>query len=180
VGRPVVRSRSTDDNGFVLVLWALALTALAAFFTFAITLGNLVQSGADVQGAADALALAGTQSSGTGIWGPSSTDAPGGLAQEMLTTYGIGEGWQPSHGCVPPPNPQLSPMTASVDASGTVLCIAATTGCAAPQFGCVVWVLLLQPQPSVLFGPTVQRWAMAYMGPGGQALLCDATTCPSS
>jgi hypothetical protein len=54
-----MRRHKRGEEGVVLVIWAVALTALVGFLALAVNLGNLVQSGQNVQNAADAAAVSG-------------------------------------------------------------------------------------------------------------------------
>lgn len=69
-GRARRRPRRRDERGVVLVLWTVALTALLGFVAMALDLGNLVQSGTNVQDAADAAALAGAMGTKQQDWSP--------------------------------------------------------------------------------------------------------------
>jgi Flp pilus assembly protein TadG len=160
------------------VLFALSLTTLAGFFTFAIMLGNLVHSAATVQSAADALALWGAEEGAQSNWGAVDVQEPTGVAADILATNGVVGPWSLEPDCQVPPVPALVPLTAGLGAGGAEVCTAATSGCALGTGTCVVWAVVLEPQPSKLLGGTVHRSAMAYSRTGGRAELCDPATCP--
>ncbi len=48
-----------DEDGVILVLWTVALTAILGFVALRIDMGNDVQSATNIQNAADAAAIAG-------------------------------------------------------------------------------------------------------------------------
>ncbi|MGH9104414.1 MAG: pilus assembly protein TadG-related protein [Acidimicrobiales bacterium] len=163
-----------------MVIWVLSLTALAAFFTFAITLGNLVQSGVNVQGAADAAALAGASTWGRGD--QAAAGDPRGPAahfrtrvRDVVQAYSLDPAWNTA--ACPAPPAGFSPAgfshpTALGDADGS-------TGCIFSSPEGVVWACILDPQPGALGGHTVMRNAAAYVGPAGTAVLCGVSTCPA-
>jgi hypothetical protein len=192
IARPAAKGH---DDGFVLVFWAISLTALAAFFLFAITLGNLVQSAVDIQGAADSLALAGAQSSTQQetMWTWSQqqppyppfttttlldTSAPSYEAKTILSTYGIGIGRNWSGAAALCPAPPIGSYVTTATDGRAIVCMAATNnGCTVAGTDCTVWVDILEPQPSLTGNNTVVRTSMAYLSPRHQAMLCDIA-CP--
>ncbi len=191
IARPAAKDH---DAGFVLVFWAISLTALAAFFLFAITLGNLVQSAVDIQAAADAVALAGAQSSAQQetMWTWSQqqppyppfttttlldTSIPSDEAKTILSTYGISGNWSDAAALCPAP-PIGSYVTTATDGSAIVCMAATNNGCTVAATACTVWVDILEPQPSLTGNNTVVRTSMAYLSPRHQALLCDIA-CPA-
>lgn len=156
IGRRGGRGTKRED-GVILVLWTVALTAILGFVGLAIDMGNDVQSATNIQNAADAAALAGaSQLPDTGLAASE--------AQEVVAKYGITD-WT---GCTGMP----SGWTA-----GLGNCIAFSPD------GQTVWVEIPAQSIPSLFGSTggalVERQAYASIG-SGQADLCYTTTTTAS
>jgi uncharacterized membrane protein len=94
------------DEGVILVLWVLALAALAGFLALVIDLGNLEQSSDNVQNAADAAAVSGAQILNADLMKP---EPPRNAAfqaandvESLVNTYGVNANWSGCSGAGPP------------------------------------------------------------------------------
>ncbi len=85
-GRRRSRSRSTRDNGYVLIITALLLLPLLAFTGFAIDLGTWAGTASKVQAASDAAALAGV------VYLPDQTAKAISVAKETAKKNGYEDG----------------------------------------------------------------------------------------
>ncbi len=169
-GPALYHSASRSEAGVILIFWTLSLTVLALLLAATITLGNLVQSGIDLQGAADAVALAGA--GGINI----SDLTPGSQGETMLAAYGLNGNWaqaNPITECPAQPS-GLSLATAQVNGDGVGVEV-----CTSAPGNPVIWVFIRAPEPSLAGTATVGRSAVAYVSSDGPAL-CDASTNPST
>lgn len=86
----VASRRAAGEQGVILVIWAVALSALLAFVSGAILLGNLEQNATNFQNAADSGALAAASAVGSGGLTTASEQAAGEVAQGVASsTYGV-------------------------------------------------------------------------------------------
>jgi len=173
--------RPKDDQGVILVLWTIGLTAIAGLLALAIDYGYGVQGSSNIQNAANASALA----AASVLWGdspqaacgdPGSVSTPSDEAEDIAVyCYGLTDGdWTDCTGAVagysaPPPN--FSPYPGS------------PINCVAFDFTTdVVWVdVPPQSIPSLFLsngGATVSRVAYAVTI-GGQPELCYMTSISS-
>jgi uncharacterized membrane protein len=149
-----------EEDGAILVLWVVALTAIFGFVALAIDLGNDVQAATNIQNAADAAAIAGASQL-------PDNGAAGSEAEEVVASYigAITAGDWAS--CTPTPPPP------------TDFVAAPSTPCIA--FGPNQTILVEIPAQSIpsLFGSSggaaVERQAYASVK-SGQAGLCYIAT----
>jgi uncharacterized membrane protein len=165
-----VRHRPKREEGVILVLWAVALTAILAFVGLAIDMGNDVQSATNIQNATDAAAIAGAaQLANTAL--PSlqaQEQAATALVVGIVAKYGITAKWDdPS--CAPPTTGDFVEASPPIG----VACIAFD------QTGQTIWVEIAAQDVPSLFGntggATMEREAYASAS-SGQAELCYTGT----
>lgn len=139
-----------QEDGVILVLWVVSLTAMLGFVALALDLGNDVQAATNIQNVADAAAIAGASQL------PDTGQATV-VAQEVVAKYGITD-WT---GCTGAPtgfNPRQGNCIAFSSDQQTV------------------WVEIPAQSVPSLFGfgggGTVERYAYASIT-SGSAALCN-------
>jgi uncharacterized membrane protein len=162
--------RPKREEGVILVLWVVALTAILAFVGLAIDMGNNVQSATNIQDAADAAAIAGaTQLYNTAL--PSfqaQEQAATSLVEGIAAKYGITAKWDDAS-CTLPTTGDFVEAPSPIG----VTCIAFD------QTGQTIWVEIAAQDVPSLFGSTggstMEREAYASAS-SGQAELCYTGT----
>jgi len=161
IARGVGRRRSKNEDGVILVFWAVSLTAMLGFVALTLDMGNDVQATTNIQNAADAAALAGASQL-------PNTGSAASEAQEVVESYISNIPATDWASCNPP-------TSSGFDAASTTLtCVAFN------QSNTAIWVEIPSQSTASFFGfgaaGSFERDAYASIDSGQAGLCYTATT----